>query len=108
MQYKINIVLQVLDDIIAIFEEGNICIVAVIIWFIVLFYTYVDIVFIDDFDVLHVFVKNILINLSSFFSKVQKILIITVSDVLYLTTIKQYLPNRWKSFKPVLIKIDFF
>ena len=89
MQYKINIVLQVLDDIIAIFEEGNICIVAVIIWFIVLFYTYVDIVFIDDFDVLHVFVNNILINLSSFFSKVQKILIITVSDVLYLTTIKQ-------------------
>ena len=88
MQYKINIVLQILDDIVTIFEECNICIVAVIIWFIIFFYTYVNIVFIDDFDVLHVFVKNILINLSSFLSKIQKILIVAVSNVFYLTTIK--------------------
>ena len=108
MQYKINIVLQILDDIVTIFEECNICIVAVIIWFIILFYTYVNIVFIDDFDVLHVFVKNILINLFSFLSKIQKILIIAVSNVFYLTTIEQNLPDRWESFKPILIKVDFF
>lgn len=108
MQNKINIVLQIFDDVVTIFEEGNICIVTVIVWLIVFFYTYVDIVFIDDFDVLHVFVDNKFINLSCFFSKIQKIFIITVSYVLYLTTIKQYLPNSWKSFKSILIKIDFF
>lgn len=108
MEYEIDVVLKILDDVIVAFKEGYVAVVNIIVRLIVFFYAYVDVVFIDDLNVVHVFVDYVLVYFPDFFTKVQEIFVVTVSYVLNLSAVKQQLPNRRESLQPIFVYVQFF
>jgi hypothetical protein len=70
MQDEIDAILDILDNVIIIFEEGDVAIIDIVISLIVFLNTDIDVVLIDDFNVLHVLVNDIFVNLPYLLSKV--------------------------------------
>lgn len=88
MKDEIDAVLDVLYYVVIVFEECDISIIDIVVCLIVFFNSYIDIVLVYDFDVVHVLVNDVLVNLSDFLSKVEKIFVITIPNILQFSTVK--------------------
>lgn len=89
------------------FEKFYAVIIDIIVWLVILFDSYIHLVFIDNFGIVHMLINEVLKDLSCFFSEVQKIFVVTISEVLQLSTVEKKLPNWWKTFESILVKIQF-
>lgn len=70
------------------FEKFYAMIIDIIVWLVILFDSYIHLVFIDNFGIVHMLINEVFKDLSCLFSEVQKIFVVTISEVLQLSTVE--------------------
>jgi hypothetical protein len=105
-QYEVDAIFEILDEVVVALEEDDVVIVYFVVGFIVLLDADIEIVLVYYLDVLHVFVDDVLVDFTGLLPQVQEVFVVTVSDVLHLSTVQQQLPDRGKTFEAVLVQVE--
>lgn len=68
-KYEIDVIFKVFDDVIVVSEEVDITVIVVVVWLIILLYSDVHLVLVDDFDVVHVSVNDVFVDFPCLLTK---------------------------------------
>jgi hypothetical protein len=79
MQDEVYIVLKVLDNVVVCVKEVYMMVIDVIIGLVIFLNAYVHLALVNDLDVPHILIYDVLVDFPCLFPQVQKILVIAVS-----------------------------